>query len=68
MHISKDLRAAINALLFRTGEQNRKFMLVSASNSPEQYDRALKDRIDEVFEFMLPGCAGRERFICLPNE
>lgn len=64
-HISEDLRAALNAFLFRTGEQNNKFMLVLASNTPEQFDYALNDRLDEVVEFLLPGLAERERLIRL---
>ena len=34
--ISEDLRSTLNAFLYRTGEQNDKFMLVLASNTPEQ--------------------------------
>lgn len=64
-HISEDLRAALNAFLFRTGEQNQKFMLVLASNTPEQFDYALNDRLDEVVEFLLPGLEERERLIRL---
>lgn len=64
-HISEDLRAALNAFLFRTGEQNSKFMLVLASNTPEQFDYALNDRLDEVVEFLLPGLAERERLVRL---
>lgn len=64
-HISEDLRAALNAFLFRTSEQNQKFMLILASNTPEQFDYALNDRLDEVVEFLLPGLAERERLIRL---
>lgn len=34
--ISEDLRNALNAFLYRTGEQSRNFMLVMATNQPEQ--------------------------------
>jgi ATPase family AAA domain-containing protein 3A/B len=54
-HISEDMRAMLNAFLFRTGEQSRKFMLVVASNQPEQFDWAVNDRLDELVEFDLPG-------------
>lgn len=64
-HISEDLRSALNAFLFRTGEQNKKFMLVLASNTPEQFDYALNDRLDEVVEFLLPGLEERERLVRL---
>jgi SpoVK/Ycf46/Vps4 family AAA+-type ATPase len=34
--ISEDVRAMLNAFLYRTGTQSRKFMLIVASNQPEQ--------------------------------
>lgn len=63
--ISEDLRAALNAFLYRTGEQNPKFMLVLASNTPEQFDYAINDRLDEMVEFSLPGPEERERLMRL---
>ncbi|XP_001604876.1 ATPase family AAA domain-containing protein 3A homolog [Nasonia vitripennis] len=64
-HISEDLRAMLNAFLYRTGEQSSKFMLVLASNTPEQFDWAVNDRLDEMVEFSLPGRDERERLIRL---
>ncbi|XP_063991788.1 ATPase family AAA domain-containing protein 3A homolog [Diachasmimorpha longicaudata] len=64
-HISEDLRAMLNAFLYRTGEQSSKFMLVLASNTPEQFDWAVNDRLDEMVEFQLPGIEERERLIRL---
>ncbi|XP_028128067.2 ATPase family AAA domain-containing protein 3A homolog [Diabrotica virgifera virgifera] len=64
-NISEDLRATLNAFLYRTGEQNSKFMLVLASNTPEQFDWAVNDRLDEMVEFDLPGLEERERLIRL---
>ncbi|XP_034952643.1 ATPase family AAA domain-containing protein 3A homolog [Chelonus insularis] len=64
-HISEDLRAMLNAFLYRTGEQSNKFMLVLASNTPEQFDWAVNDRLDEMVEFQLPGRDERERLIRL---
>lgn len=64
-HISEDLRSALNAFLYRTSEQNSKFMLVLASNTPEQFDYAINDRLDEMVEFLLPGPEERERLIRL---
>lgn len=64
-HISEDLRSALNAFLYRTSEQNPKFMLVLASNTPEQFDYAINDRLDEMVEFLLPGLEERERLIRL---
>ena len=52
--ISEDLRNALNAFLYRTGEASHKFMVVYASNQPEQFDWAINDRIDEMVEFKLP--------------
>lgn len=63
--ISEDLRAALNAFLYRTGEQNPRFMLVLASNTPEQFDYAINDRLDEMVEFSLPGLDERERLVRL---
>jgi len=63
--ISEDLRATLNAFLYRTGEQSDKFMLVLASNTPEQLDWAINDRLDEMVEFALPGVAERERLVRL---
>lgn len=53
--ISEDVRAMLNAFLYRTGTQSRKFMLIVASNQPEQFDWAINDRLDELVEFTLPG-------------
>lgn len=63
--ISEDLRATLNAFLYRTGEQSNKFMLVLASNQPEQFDWAINDRIDEIVNFALPGQEERERLVRL---
>ena len=63
--ISEEMRSALNAFLYRTGEQNHKFMLVLASNTPEQFDYAINDRLDEMVEFTLPGIEERERLIRL---
>merc|ERR1719250_434596 len=40
-------------------------MLVLASNTPEQLDWAINDRLDEVVEFALPGLEERERLVRL---
>uniref|UniRef100_A0A671M445 AAA+ ATPase domain-containing protein n=1 Tax=Sinocyclocheilus anshuiensis TaxID=1608454 RepID=A0A671M445_9TELE len=42
-----------------------RFMLVLASNQPEQFDWAINDRIDEIVNFMLPGLEERERLVRL---
>ncbi|KAL5212635.1 hypothetical protein ABZP36_023482 [Zizania latifolia] len=58
-HMSEE-RSALNALLFRTGDQSRVIVLVLATNQPSDLDAAITDRIDEVIEFPLPG--DEERF------
>lgn len=59
-HMSEAQRSALNALLFRTGDQSRDIVLVLATNRPSDLDAAITDRIDEVIEFPLPG--EEERF------
>lgn len=54
MHMSEAQRSALNALLFRTGDQSRDIVLVLATNRPGDLDSAITDRIDEVIEFPLP--------------
>lgn len=67
-NMSEDLRATLNAFLYRTGEQSNKFMLVLASNTPEHFDWAVNDRLDEVVEFQLPGPDERLRLVNLYFE
>ncbi|XP_054160546.1 ATPase family AAA domain-containing protein 3-B-like [Oppia nitens] len=64
-HMSEDLRATLNAFLYRTGEQSNKFMLVLASNTPEQFDWAINDRLDELVAFELPSLEERKRLVNL---
>jgi len=63
VQFSEDMRAMLNAFLYRTGEQSRKFMLIVASNQPEQFDWAINDRLDELVNFALPGQMERERIL-----
>lgn len=42
-----------------------RFMLVLASNLPEQFDTAIKNRIDEMVKFDLPNLEERERLVRL---
>lgn len=39
--------------------------MVLASNTPEQFDWAVNDRLDEMVEFGLPGREERERLVRL---
>ncbi|KAJ8780601.1 hypothetical protein J1605_000644 [Eschrichtius robustus] len=61
--ISEDLRATLNAFLHRTGQHSSKFMLVLATNQPEQLDWAINDRIGEMVRFDLPQREERERLV-----
>lgn len=63
--LSEDLRSSLNAFLYRTGEQSNRFMLVLASNTPEQFDWAINDRLDELIAFNLPTLPERERLVRL---
>ena len=40
-----------------------RFMLVLASNQPDQFDWAINDRVDEMVEFGLPSVDERERLV-----
>jgi ATPase family AAA domain-containing protein 3A/B len=63
--ISEDLRSTLNAFLYRTGEASRRFMLVLASNQPDQFDWAVNDRLDDLVRFSLPGQPERLRMLKL---
>lgn len=52
--MSEAQRSALNALLFRTGDQSKDIVLALATNRPGDLDSAVADRIDEVLEFPLP--------------
>ena len=53
--MSEAQRSALNALLYRTGDQSRDIVLILATNRPSDLDSAISDRIDEILEFPLPG-------------
>ena len=55
MSCVQGLRGALNALLFRTGDQSRDYAVVLATNRPADLDAAVLDRMDEALEFGLPG-------------
>ena len=58
-------RNALNALLYNTGTASNKFMLVLATNRPEDLDEAVGDRVDEQIEFPLPEIEERKRLLKL---
>lgn len=61
--MSESMRNALNALLYQTGEQSQKFMMVIATNRPEDLDMAVTDRIDETLHFDLPELAQRRMML-----
>ncbi|KAF0709370.1 Aste57867_5960 [Aphanomyces stellatus] len=64
-HMSEAMRNALNALLFHTGTQTKQFMLVIATNRPEDLDTAITDRIDDALLFDLPETKERLRLMHL---
>ncbi|KAL2636156.1 hypothetical protein R1flu_007635 [Riccia fluitans] len=57
--MSEAQRSALNAFLYRTGDQSKNFLLVLATNRPGDLDAAVVDRIDEVMEFPVPSIQER---------
>ncbi|KAL3837963.1 hypothetical protein ACJIZ3_022554 [Penstemon smallii] len=64
-YMSEAQRSALNALLFRTGDQSKDIVLALATNRPGDLDAAVADRIDEVLEFPLPGEGERFKLLKL---
>ncbi|KAL3846021.1 hypothetical protein ACJIZ3_003424 [Penstemon smallii] len=64
-YMSEAQRSALNALLFRTGDQSKDIVLALATNRPGDLDSAISDRIDEVLEFPLPGEGERFKLLKL---
>mmetsp|Transcript_2327 Transcript_2327/g.3517 ORF Transcript_2327/g.3517 Transcript_2327/m.3517 type:complete len:375 (-) Transcript_2327:153-1277(-) len=64
-NMSEGLRGALNATLYRTGDQSKDFMVVLATNRPGDLDDAVIDRMDESLEFGLPTEAERRNILNL---
>ncbi|KAI8103164.1 hypothetical protein M9434_005947 [Picochlorum sp. BPE23] len=62
-NMSEGLRGALNAMLFRTGDQSKDFCVVLATNRPSDLDPAVIDRMDEALEFGLPSLEERKKII-----
>ena len=62
------VRNALNALLYQTGTESKSFMMVLASNRPEDLDRAVLDRIDVSMYVGLPALKERESMVRLYCE
>jgi ATPase family AAA domain-containing protein 3A/B len=52
-HLSESLRNSVNSFLYRTGTPSKRFMLVIATNQPQQLDQALVDRIGNILSFYI---------------
>lgn len=61
--VSEDLRNVLSALLYQTGTQSSNYMMVLATNRPEDLDSAITDRIDESLCFPLPDLLERQRMV-----
>jgi len=62
------IRHALNALLYQTGTQSRSFMMVLATNRPEDLDAAVLDRVDVSLYIGLPATEERRQMIRLYME
>lgn len=62
---SMHLRNALNALLYQTGTPSRSFMMVLATNRPQDLDAAVLDRIDVSLHIGLPHAPQRHELIRL---
>lgn len=60
---TEDMRNALNAFLYRTGEPSTRFMVMMATNRPQEFDEAAADRVDDIVSFELPGEEERRSMI-----
>lgn len=65
---TEDMRNALNAFLYRTGQPSDKFMIMMATNRPYEFDEAAADRVDDVVPFDLPGERERASMIKLYTD
>lgn len=61
--ISEHMRNVLSALLYQTGTQSHHYMLVLATNRPEDLDTAITDRMDETVAFPMPTLPEREKLV-----
>ena len=59
LDMSEDMRHSINSFLYRTGSPSDKVIVVMATNTPDQLDSAVHDRIDEIVNFNKPTVSER---------
>lgn len=60
---TEDMRNALNAFLYRTGEPSTRFMVMMATNRPQEFDEAAADRVDDIVPFGLPGPLERKAML-----
>lgn len=61
--MSEDMRHCINSFLYRTGSPSEKVIVVLATNTPDQLDEAVHDRIDEIVGFDRPSQEERQTML-----
>ena len=61
--MSEHMRHTINSFLYRTGTPSDNVIVVMATNTPEQLDEAVHDRIDEIIGFGLPSVNERRTML-----
>lgn len=64
-NMSEALRNALTTMLYHTGTPTSQFMMVLATNRPNDLDAAALDRIDESVEFGLPAFEARKGMVNL---
>ena len=62
-NVSEHLRNVLSALLYQTGTQSRHYMLVLATNRPQELDSAVLDRMDVSMYFPVPDKQQRTRLV-----
>jgi len=66
--MSEDARNALSVFLHHTGTESPKLSVILATNVPSMLDRAVLDRMDENFEFPVPGEPQRVQLLQLFME
>ena len=61
--MSEFMRHTINSFLYRTGTPSDNVLLVLATNTPEDLDEAVHDRVDEIVAFKLPSLNERRTML-----
>ncbi len=62
-NMSEYMRHTINSFLYRTGSPSHNVIVVLATNSPDQIDEAVHDRIDEIVGFKVPSVNERRTML-----